>query len=141
MARSLLGMKFIGFAIKADQEHIDKLRIPETNAWRVEAKCLDMQRGDSIQDQMMLDNSCKTEPKQMLRRAQSCRVWCKRKGHVVANCRRRLGKCLICGDKYHFVNKCPKNYRKRNETTSERAKGWEATTLDEDYHMQSARNE
>ena len=87
--------EIIRLAIKADQEHMDKLRITETNAWRVEAKCLDLQRGDSMQVQMMLDNSCKTETKQMLRRVQSCCLWCKRKGHVVANWRCRLEKCHL----------------------------------------------
>lgn len=33
--------------------------------------------------------------------------YCKRVGHGFANCRRRLGQCLVCGSGHHRVANCP----------------------------------
>lgn len=36
-------------------------------------------------------------------------TYCQRVGHVIRNCRRRLGLCLVCGSDQHRVANCPGN--------------------------------
>ena len=43
--------------------------------------------------------------------------WCGKLGHVAVKCWRKLGACLICGEKGHFQKECPKVASKPKEVS------------------------
>lgn len=60
------------------------------------------------------DKAIKTSPERDSSRCSHC----KRRGHAVANCWRKLGSCLVCGKQDHQIEDCPR-YNPRHRFRSQ----------------------
>ena len=90
------------------EDDFNTMKISETDVWVSESKMPVLQR---FHEEQKPTQVYKTKSKSATMGLSVKYFWFGKSGHIAANCRRKLGVCLICGSKEHFLKDCPNGKR------------------------------